>query len=470
MRQWLSPAVMLAFFCIVPLLAASETSPENLARRMQELEAETQALRSELQQLREDPVRLPQISATPASMPTAAMEPEVDDEEYFTWEELQAEMRRLAWTKDEVRVVPYGALWGSLIYETARTFPQPYALYVQSSETEGEDAFVIDTRRTRVGLDIFGPQICLPYIGRVGSSGRIEIDLHGAFVVENKPGVLFRHAYGDLKNDEYRLMAGQTWDLISPLYPGMLNYSVGWGGGNIGYRRAQVRGERYLAFSDSLLVTMQGSLNQNIVSDFTKVAGVDPESSDWPLIEGRLGFTLGPRGKRCKPIVFGVSGHIGEQGFDFTQTGPAPENLPPADDMRIRTWSFNVDVHVPITRRLGFQGEFFTGENLNTFLGGIVQGVNLNTRDGIRSNGGWFEFWYDLTPQLHTHFGYGIDDPVDQDVVSGRTYNHFIFANTSYDLTKQLNVGFEVSSWKTLFSDLAPGESVRFEFAGKYAF
>ena len=49
----------------------------------------------------------------------------------------------------------------------------------------------------------------------------------------------------EVKDDDFRFLVGQTWDVISPLYPGMLMYSVGWDGGNIGYRRAQVRGERY---------------------------------------------------------------------------------------------------------------------------------------------------------------------------------------------------------------------------------
>ena len=64
---------------------------------------------------------------------------------------------------------------------------------------------------------------------------------------ENKPTIMLRHAYVEVKDDDFRFLAGQTWDVISPLNPNMLMYSVGWDGGNIGYRRAQFRGERYLA-------------------------------------------------------------------------------------------------------------------------------------------------------------------------------------------------------------------------------
>jgi len=439
----------------------------DLLGRLDQLEAESRYLRAELERMRAQVVPLPAVEegtpAVEASM-TRYLDPPPADVDYYTLPELRAEMKKLAWTKGDFRIVPYGYLWGSMIYMTERTFPEAYTLFVPSASNEGEDVFVIDTRRTRVGLDIFGPKVCLPLFGWLESSGRVEIDMHGAFATENKPGVLFRHAYGDLKNERWRILAGQTWDVISPLYPGTISYSVGWGGGNIGYRRAQVRLERYLAVSNRLLITTQGSLNQNIVSD---LPSAQRESSGWPVIEGRMGFTVGPRGKNCKPAVFGVSSHIGNQGFDFA--GPAP---PAQDDARRRTWSVNLDMKVPITDRFGVQGELFTGENLGAFLGGALQGIDDTSGEPIRTSGGWVDVWFDWTPRWHSHVGYGVDNPVDRDVVGGRTYNQFFFGNISYDVTKKLNLGFEVASWKTLYKDpaLKPGESVIFEFAGRYGF
>ncbi len=375
----------------------------------------------------------------------------------------------MAWKKGEFRIVPYGLIWGSTYYGTARSFPGAFTLFIPSEDKEGEEVYVVDTRRTRVGIDVLGPRI--PLFHNAKSSGRIEIDFLGQFLVENQPGARLRHAYAEVKNDEFRLLGGQTWDIVSPLNPNTLNFSVGWGGGNIGFRRAQIRLERYLALSDVSLITLQGSLNQNIVTDFTTVTGPEPEASGWPLIEARMAITRGQRGKNCLPCTLGVSAHIGEQGFDFTPP------LTPKDDARIKTWSFNVDMLLPINDRCGVKGEFFMGENLGTFLGGIVQGVSLQTRSGIRSRGGWFDFWYDLTGRSHVNFGAGIDDPIDVDVVSGRRYNHFIFANSAYDITKKMSAGIEVTSWKTLYREtqagepqLGPGESVIIEFMGKYNF
>ena len=104
--------------------------------------------------------------------------------------------------------------------------------------------------------------------------------------------------------------------------------------------------------------------------------------------------------------------------------------------------------------------------------GGIGQGVNLATKQGIHSTGGWGEVWYDLSPALHYHLGYGIDNPLDADITAavGRTFNSFGYTNLIVDVTKKLNLGFEVSYWTTRYLGLEEGNSVTFEFSGAYGF
>jgi len=476
--RWLV-AVLIPLFAIAPLWAdESATSDQSLLNRIEQLEMETQFLRSELVRTRNWIERLPPVDVVPASLQEApAPDRPETEEDWFTFDELQSMMREATWTKGDLRIVPYGALWGSALYATTRNFPGPYTLYIPSVDSEGEDTFTVDTRRTRLGLNVTGPRV--PLFNCAPTFGKVEIDFHGSFAMENKPGVLLRHAYAEVKDDYFRLLAGQTWDIISPLYPGTLSYSVGWGGGNIGYRRAQVRFERYLHFADALTLTLQGSFNQNVVSDFNGARNVvlgqvQPESSGWPVLEGRLAVTHDQFGPSCQSATVGISGHIGNQGFDFVDPwAPGfPDTTPiRGDDIRVRTWSFNVDVRVPITDRFGVQGEFFTGQNLGTFLGGVVQGVNRQTARGIRSRGGWFNVWYDINPCLHTHAGYGIDDPINVDVApAGRTYNQFLFANVVFDVIKNMQVGLEVSSWKTHHFGARPGDSVQFEFMGEYSF
>ncbi len=390
------------------------------------------------------------------------------DAQFYTIEELREEMKKLAWTKGDFTIVPYGQLWGSAFYGSSRWAPGQFILYVPSADGllgEGEDSFVIDTRRTRLGINITGPEI--PMFGCAKSGAQVEVDFMGlagnvvgGSVIptgENFAGLLMRHAFAEIKTDNWRLLAGQTWDVISPLNPGMLTYAVGWAGGNIGFRRMQIRGERFLHFNDSCLVTVQGAMMQDVVADLPALA----ENANWPVLEGRVALSLGQACNGVRPFTIGLSGHVGEQGWDF----------PDADDYRLPTWSVCADARYVITERLGIQGEFFTGENLATFLGGINQGINPLTRRTIQATGGWVDLWYDWTPRLHSHVGYGIDNPLNTDVQTrGRIDNSFLFGNVSFDVTKKLVLGLEVSHWQTDYQDLAPGDAVLFEFTGSYGF
>lgn len=440
----------------IPAMGPGATGNGQLLQRLQQLEAETQMLRAELGQVQNRPISLPNVNGPQFSTVSAlAAEGEV---EYMTWDEVRSEMKDLAWTKGDFKVVPYGILWGTTTYETSRTQIGDYTLWAISPDDEGEAAVHFNGKGTRLGIDVAGPQV--PFFCCAKSGGKVEIDFEGNFTIENKPGVLLRHAYWEVKNDDFRLLMGQTWDVISPLYPKCIMYSVYWGAGNIGYRRAQLRYEHYFTMTDAWKLEFQGALATDAGQDF--VNGANPSNGDhasWPIIEMRVGSKIGYE----HPISFGVSGHIGEEIFDFAG----------ADDTYRQTWSLNADITVPITDRLGFQGEFFTGTNLKTFLGGIIQGVNVGGTDNeIRSSGGWANVYYDWTPRLHSAVGYTVDDPIDADITTanGRLYNQAYWGNVTYDVTKKFMLGVEVGQWKTLFTDRRAGNSTRIEFAGKYAF
>ena len=408
----------------------------------------------------------------PAGVVPAAFAPEAPpgEDEQLTLEELRGEMRKLAWTKGDFTVVPYGTFWGNTVYETHRTQVGDYTLYVLPDRPNTDEQFHMDGRSTRLGLDVAGPQV--PLFNCASSGGRVEIDFQRNIDTENRSGVLLRHAYVEVKNEDFRLLFGQTWDVISPLYPGMLMYSVGWGGGNIGYRRAQLRGERYFVPSDCVAVNLQGSLSSDIVG-LSEIAGAGftGDHAGWPVLMGRVGLTLGPRGKDAHPMDLGVSGHIGEQIFDFRSPF-----LNPVTGLAAKTWSLNADWRIPLSSRLGIQGEFFIGANLGAYFGGIVQGIDIGTpadpgsREPIRSTGGWIDVWYDWTPRLHSHVGYSIDDPVNGDVTTGRIYNAFWFGNVTYDLTARFLVGFEYSQWKTTWVPQGPVDSAHLDFVAKYSF
>jgi hypothetical protein len=478
------PCVALLVSCLMASsLAAQEPSvvEESPGERVERLERETQTLRAEIEAYRQRLETQVQQGVTPAepgetqppatapveAVPDAAVAAEaLAPQPGMTKEQFDAEMKKLLWTKGEWKIVPYGILWGAFEYETQKTYPGEFPVYVQSPSITDHAASYFDPRSTRLGIDVTGPAVS--WFSDAKLAGKAELDFQRNFDQTNRAGVLFRQAYVEVKNDEYRLLFGQAWEVMSPLYAGSIMYIPGSGAGNLGYRRAQLRAERYYDCSDAALLTLQGSLNSNIISDFTSDPLIVGSHTGWPVIEGRAAVTLGQRtGPDALPITFGVSGHIGEQSFDF----PAP--LPnPVFGATIPTWSINADLRMPITKRFGFQGEFFHGSNLGAYMGGILQGVDPFRREGIRSTGGWGDLWYDWRSDLHSHVGYSIDDPLNSDVtmVNGRIYNDFWFANLVYDITKTFNTGLEVSYWKTHFTTFEAGDAVRLEMAVRYYF
>lgn len=365
----------------------------------------------------------------------------------------------LAWRKGEYRIVPYGIGWLNMAFDTSRTATGPFVLYVESPDNQGEPSFSINARATRLGLDFTGPVI----LG-AQSGGKVRIDFHGQGVTENRTAMLLRHAYGEFKTDDWRFVGGQTWDVISPLNPNVLNYTVGWAAGNPGYRRAQARVERYLHLAGGRQLTLQSSLNRSIVTDFVDNPLLGGEDAGWPTVEGRIAYSS-ERSCDTEPrFEIGASSHIGEEGVDF-------RTPPLQDDARFLSWSFNVDVRASLTDRIGFQGEFFVGDVLGTYLAGINQGIDPVKREGIRSIGGWGEVWLYWHDQLHSHVGFGIDDPYNSDLSSGRrSLNQFFFANLIWDVTSMFDVGLEVSRWETKYVGLSDGEAVRIETVMRYSF
>ncbi len=438
-----------------PAATPEPTTLEKLARDNQSLRAELHALQATVDSL---------ASQVAAQRDQSAPLPLFESE--------------TAWRKGDYQIVPYGIGWVNIAFDTARTQSGSFTIFAQSSDVEGEPAFSVNARASRFGTRVSGPEI---FGGE--TSGRVEFDFFGTAQTENRAGILLRHAYGEFVGENWRAVGGQTNDVISPLIINMQNYTPGWGAGNIGYRRAQSRFEWWQDFPDAGRLTLQASINQTIVTDFATDPLTGGEDAGWPTIMGRIAFRPEWSAHQCRfpedgcrpqsgylasgtglrPEI-GFSGHIGREEVDFTTP-------PLADDEQFTSWSFNVDLYAPLTEAFGFQGEFFWGDVLGTFQGGIIQGIDPATRRGIRSIGGWCELWYEVTDRVHTHAGFGIDDPRNANLSAGRrSQNHFWFGNVVFDVTKLFTVGLEISYWKTKFVGLSDGEAVRIETVMKYRF
>ncbi|MCK4960606.1 MAG: hypothetical protein KAT00_14440, partial [Planctomycetes bacterium] len=147
-------------------------------------------------------------------------------------------------------------------YDTSRTSPGNYVKWVESEATnKGDDEFNMTANQTRLGLKISGPEE-----DGLKASGQVEVDFYGNGSGENKAGFLMRHAFIklDWPEERFNIIAGQTWDVMSPLNPSTLNYSVQWWSGNIGYRRPQVRLTKGFTLGNDIDVTVAGAVARTI--------------------------------------------------------------------------------------------------------------------------------------------------------------------------------------------------------------
>jgi hypothetical protein len=362
--------------------------------------------------------------------------------------------RHSLWSSLDIEL--YGFVKADASFDDSRTTPGNYVLYVDSeAPRDDDDEFNLTANQTRMGFNISGPSG-----DTMKTSGKIEFDFYGNYASENKPKLQIRHAYMtlDWPDADFSVLAGQTWDVISPLNPGTLNYSVLWEGGNIGYRRPQIRATKSLALAEDVTLKVEGALVRTIGR--TDPTGSETgEDAGFPTLQGRVSVTFpffGP-----KPTVVGVSAHTGEEEYDLVAGG----------DVEFDSRSVNLDVTQPVNEWLTVKGELFSGKNLNTYLGGIGQGVNTTTLNEIDGEGGWAAASLGPWSQWRFNVGAGIDSADRNDLsTGGRTRNSCVFGNVCYAVNAHTTVGLELSQWDTNYKGPGDADDMRVQASFIYKF
>jgi len=439
-------------------------------------------------------VEAPRLTPVNENLPPLDIDGRLDSNGTFaTRAELDAlreETALMSWKKGDFRITPYGFLNLSMSADTQRAVPGEYILYAQSPDVDDSSDFTVDARTSRLGFKMEGPRVEQL---NADLRGCLEFDFQGAINgSKNKGGVQLRRAYAELVDAENqrRFLAGQEWEIVSPLAPQMLNYLPGGFAGSIQYRRAQVRFEQGFTLSKDFQMLAQIAVCDNILGDYTSTPGVSAATSGWPVIEGRCAVALFKDARDGLPITLGVSGHIGEQYYKFSPIAGTFANT--SERVAVDAWSANLDADVPLTKKLRVQGEYYVGANVSSFIGGINQGVDLYRRDALGASGGWLGLHVDWTQKFATNVGYGMEKMDDDDLVgtsvasngftTSRTRNELYFVNFLYNWTPNFMTGIEVGYWRTqyqkadvtsetpVFTAMEPGEAARVEFAARLTF
>jgi hypothetical protein len=363
------------------------------------------------------------------------------------------------WSNLDIQM--YGYIKGDASYDTSRTNLGNFVLWVDSEATRSNDnEFNLTANQTRLGFNIAGPAS-----DTMKTSGKVEFDLFARFdASENTPKLQTRHAYMTLlwPQADLSLIVGQTWDVISPLNPNTLNYSVLWNAGNTGYRRPQIRLTKGLPLNEKVSLKFEGAIVRTIGR--TDPTGSETgEDEGFPTVQGRMSVAfpfIGP-----KPTAIGLSGHKGREEYDLDNTGRNED---------LDSQGLFLDVSMPVTKWLTLQGELFSGENLNTYFGGIGQGVNTAIPTAPReigSKGGWLAASLGPWSKWAFNVGAGVDDVDADDVAVGaRTLNSCVFANAIYSWNKHVQAGLELSRWNTDYRGPGDADDTRIQMSFIYNF
>jgi len=357
----------------------------------------------------------------------------------------------------------FGALVGDMLFNEARPVSPGAPYYLSPASPTGLDQNTVDIhgRSSYLGVALTGPQM-----GSFQAGGQALVFFYNDNVLADQYGILPAEVWGDLKNDDWRFAAGLQFDVFSPVAPTMLAFSALAGSGNSGNAwRGQLRVERFLNPSQDVQWTIQAALSEPIATVIDPSLSLLSEDNGWPNVEGRVALGLGAIGAAGRPFEIGISGVVGE----IRST--------PATGTRVVTdvWGAGVDLSWKMSDRLGVKGEVYTGKTLGTYNGGILQNTNATTFEGIDSSGAWGEVFFYLTPCLHSHVGYGIDDPDDGDLSVDpddfqRERNETIFGNLIWDLNQSYRIGFEVTYRKTDNTSVLDNEGAGFHTQFRWSF
>ncbi len=359
------------------------------------------------------------------------------------------------------KVQLYGFVRFDASYDTNPILSGNYALWAlphNSRISDGE--WNLTGGATRLGLNLNGPDT-----DAMKLSGNIEMDFLTAIGTENNTSPRLRHGF--LKAywpaSDFSILAGQTWDIVSSQIPFVDDVALMWDAGNIGSRHPQLRITKGFAAGNEGRLELAAAASRNIGEKSVFQADTGKDAA-MPTIQGRLAFSE-PLFVRSQPATIAVSGHYGQEEWDISNTG----NFKTLD-----TWSCNLEMTMPLNEQLLFAGEYFTGSNLDDFLGGIGQGVNAAVASdprNIRSHGGWAALKCNVNPVTAISFGAGVDDPNDSDVApSARSLNQTIFANVINKLTPNLIIGIQLSEWKTEYKNDPTSNAFRAQSSLTYKF
>jgi hypothetical protein len=376
-------------------------------------------------------------------------------------------------TRPGYRVRLYGFGRADVDVDSRKMFAGPHLPFWVLSPDDpraadrGDGDFTVHTRLTRLGLDSEAPPVRA--LGNAKLTGKIEVDFFNVLPDRNsatsnsRAFLRMRHGYGRLDWAHSHFLFGQTWDLISPLYPAANFDVVMWNAGNTADRRPQLRYvfEPLMGRGKASLGLMVGSPGAVDSQDLDADQIFDGEESSQPALQARAAINQ-PSWVTGQTWELGIWGHSGKFRVN---TASAINGH--------RSWSssaLGMDARVPISKKLLLQGELWTGKALADIRGGVGQNVNAVTGETVSATGGWAEALYQWNSLYTLGGGFTLDDPDNGDVTPftganqtavGRTLNRSYYIVNRFNPGGGLVIGLDWMLFQTKFRGLDSGSNNR---------
>lgn len=392
-------------------------------------------------------------ASPPTTSPATSQSAQPDKNPPVRWSELIGEGNRLKF---------YGFLRLDLDFDSQRPNNTQIPLFITSPDpaaggTENGD-FSMHPRLTRFGIDYTGPRI--ESLGDARLSGKLETDFENGGS-ESRQIIRIRHAFLRMDWADFSLLAGQTWDVVSPLFPTVNNDTLQWNAGNVGDRRPQLRAAyepkaRRGKFSFIGGIGLTGAIDS---LDLDNNGFRDGEESHLPDFQSRIGYSH-PIGKD-RNASLGISGFYG-----FMKT-----SRPVAGRTDFHSQLVNIDFTLPVAAIFSLRGEGWWGRNMSDTRGGAGQGINTATGREIRGRGGWSEASFKVSRYLSVNPGFSTDDPVDEDIPNGgRTRNRAFYLANRITPGGNFLFGADYLRWRTDFKGFRRGIDNRVNLFLQYSF
>ncbi|MFN3467913.1 MAG: hypothetical protein ACK4WF_09480, partial [Candidatus Brocadiales bacterium] len=282
----------------------------------------------------------------------------------------------------------YGFLRTDTIYDDSKADRAQTPFFIRSEDPrtsrpigarKNDEQLSLHPRLTRFGMHLHGSEV--PLLADAKLDGRLEIDFQNGGS-ESRQILRLRHGYLKLTKEDWHLLAGQTSDIISPLWPSANNDTLMWNAGNTGDRRPQI----HLAYEPKLglgLLSLVGGIGlTGAVSSKNLDASTmddirDGEDSGKPNVQFRVGYS--------SPLW--VKGQNASLGL-WTFHGWEEPVTKFAGHRKFHSRIYGLDFVLPMLPTLLAKGEAWFGQDLDDVRGGIGQGINTSLGREVDSQGG----------------------------------------------------------------------------------